>query len=575
VIAAEDLRGAKALVWLRWRLFLNSLTRSGGRDWMERVSRAVAASLPLALAALMLPAALALAGAALYAGLAVGADPGANPGALTALRVALGVATLFAVASPLMFGTAHGAAGLVGLLRLPLSSRLLYAAHALGGLLDLWVLAVLPALGVFALAVSVAVPGRSVLVLPAALLAVGALSGLTAVVSAASLVIARDRRRAERILVVSLLLFGVVFLLPALLHDPDTRRTDGRERPAAQHEQETPSGAAAVAIERVVMAVVRASPGELLVAAGRGGEAGPLLAPLAGLALWALGTHAAAWRLFRRLLQAPPVWRRRMHGGGLGRFSPVVPLLGPQGSAVAVAAARLVWRSPQGRLNLLMAIVFTTAIAVGVTFGGQGVPIGPIRLGGGLPVALFCLYFTTASLGVFLFNQFAAQGRGLLLLLLSPIRLRVLLIGHAAGALLAGSLPLVIAFAAGLATGDLPPTLAASLLLGIGAVWLVLVPAAAMLSAAFPQAVDLSRVGRRSAPHQAANLLGQLIVAATGALAAATAWLGHRLAGAAGLVAASALVLVAATAATLVLFAAAERLVDRRRENLALVAEGR
>ena len=242
---------------------------------------------------------------------------------------------------------------------------------------------------------------------------------------------------------------------------------------------------------------------------------------------------------------------------------------------MAAATARLLWRSPQPRLNLLTAVVFTTAIAVGIALGGRGVPIGPIRLSGGLPVALFCLYFTIASPGVFLFNQFAAQGRGLLLLFLSPIPLRLLLVGEASGALFAAALPLAIAFAAGPATGDLPPVVAASVLLGVTAVWLVVAPAAAMLSAVFPQAVDFSRPGRRSVPHQAANLLGQLIVAATGALAAATAWLGHRLAGAAGLVAASALVLVAATVATLVLFAAAERLVDRRRENLALVAEGR
>ncbi|HXH06357.1 MAG TPA: hypothetical protein VNI83_07170 [Vicinamibacterales bacterium] len=572
MIPATDLAAARALVWLRWRLLVNSLIRSTGRDWLERVSRAAAASLPLALAVLIVPPALGLAGAALFAGLAVGADPRADPGSLSALRAGLGLATVFALLSPVMFGAAHTPAGLVRLLLLPISRRLLYAAHALGGLLDLWLLAVLPAIAVFAAAVLAVAPVRGLAVIGAAVLTVAALSGLAAVVSAAGQAIVRDRRRAELLLLGSLLLLGALIVGSAMLDAPESPHSAGDAAEAA--EAEAPPTRMERVAERLVTAAIAASPGELLVAAARS-AGGPPIAPLAKLALWVVAGHGLAWHLYTRLLQAPPVSRRRPRGTGLARFSPSVPLLGAQASAVALAAVRLVWRSPQGRLNVLMPVVFITAMAVALTVGSRGVPLGPVRIGGGVPVALFGLYFATASLGAFLCNQFAADGRGLTLLLLSPLPVRVVLLGKAVGGFATVLPPAAIAVAAGFATGHIRPPVVAALGLGAAASWLIFAPVAAILSAVFPQPVDLSRIGSRSHPHQAANLLAQLVLGATGGLAALAAWLGHRLGGPGGMVAAASLFATAAAAGCLVLFALAERIVDRRRENLALVAEGR
>ena len=96
------------------------------------------------------------------------------------------------------------------------------------------------------------------------------------------------------------------------------------------------------------------------------------------------------------------------------------------------------------------------------------------------------------------------------------------------------------------------------------------------ISLLFPRAVDLSSVGNASNAHQAAGLLGVLAFTAACVPPAAIAVFALR-ALASPLAAAGLLAgwLLIASALAYVGFRIAERLMEERRENLALVAAGR
>ena len=59
------LRSARAISWLRWRIFVNAFRGTRRRDALERLSRAGSAIVPFVLAAFFVPAFLAVCGEAL------------------------------------------------------------------------------------------------------------------------------------------------------------------------------------------------------------------------------------------------------------------------------------------------------------------------------------------------------------------------------------------------------------------------------------------------------------------------------------------------------------------------------
>jgi hypothetical protein len=210
------------------------------------------------------------------------------------------------------------------------------------------------------------------------------------------------------------------------------------------------------------------------------------------------------------------------------------------------------------------------------TLRGQTVPLGPVQIGGGFSLAVFGIAIALMSLGPFLFNQFAIDRAGLTLQFLAPIALRELLYGKAIGGALVAALPVAVALAAGIATGthDVLPWI--MLLLGVASVYLLFAPACAILSAVFPRTVDLSSIGQASNAHQAAGLIGVALFGALCAPPALLAALALRVSGSAPVATALLAVwLVACAGLSIALFRVAERVLDARRENLALVAAGR
>jgi hypothetical protein len=193
-----------------------------------------------------------------------------------------------------------------------------------------------------------------------------------------------------------------------------------------------------------------------------------------------------------------------------------------------------------------------------------------VLLGAGI---IFSLY----ALQAFSMNQFASDRAGLTLEFLAPIPDLELVKGKAVGcAIVLGATVLLCLVCSLLVAAGGSPLVWLSVLLGGAATYLLLTPVAAVLSALFPVASDLSKTGTGGNPHSLAFLIGTLLVFVFSSPAAAILALAYHRYHRPGL----ALLLMAlwtlvAAAISIPLLRLAARAVAPRRENLALVAQGR
>lgn len=562
------LRLLAALARLRWRILVNSLTRAGKRDAVERLSRALESVIPIAIVVLLVPAAVTLAGLGGWTGLQLGRGAPDEAFALQVVRaVLMGVLALTVAGPALVSGANHGP-GLLRLLLLPIPTRLLYVAHAVGALADPWIFLCVPLLlGVTAgLAASGALVSAAVSLLAGLALLV-VLLGIAALSSATLQLVVRDRRRAELVVLLGTLLIVIASLLPSALipTDRDEDRRSGRPR----RDPEVPGW---------LVSAGRALPSHLYAADLESGEthgrAGGRL-PLAGLFAWALAMHGLSWHIYRRLLVAPTTSgpARRARASGMAHTVPGMPAAV---SAVAVAFVRLGFRTPRGRSVVLMPMVMLGVFAGMALLRGESIPFGPIHLGGGYSLGIFGVALALLSLSPLSCNQFAVDRAGLTLQFLAPISARELLYGKALGGAALAAIPCAVAVLAGLVTGGGSLALWAALALGAYSVYALLAPVAAVLSMLLPRSVDLSSIGSASNAHQAAGLLGVLAFGLAAVPPAALAWGALRwVAHPIGAPLAVAAWAAAATGAALAGFRLASRLLEQRRENLAMVAAGR
>jgi hypothetical protein len=147
------LRVLKAFAWLRWRMFVNALERTGSRDTLERFSLAIERLGPILAAILLVPSALMLFGLGIYAGYLLPGDDSNVP--FTTVRFILLAVPLLAVAGPLFFPAADRT-NPTRLLLLPIPRSTLYAAQAAGAFGDPWNLLLVPLLAGIATGLAVA-----------------------------------------------------------------------------------------------------------------------------------------------------------------------------------------------------------------------------------------------------------------------------------------------------------------------------------------------------------------------------------------------------------------------------------
>jgi hypothetical protein len=294
------------------------------------------------------------------------------------------------------------------------------------------------------------------------------------------------------------------------------------------------------------------------------------LVPLGGLFAFGLAVQALAYVAFSRMLDMPVSMGARRAGALGGLWALRIPGLSPAASAVAHAHVRLAVRTPRGRAMLAAPLLMLLAFGFIVRRTGE-LTFPGFDLASGLGLATFTTFVSVLSILPFAMNQFAIDKAGFTREMLLPIDIGELLAGKAVGNAAVAAVPALACFV--LCAAIFPggsPALWLALLLSLAAIYVLVAPVAAALSALFPRAVDLSSIGNASNAHQAAGLLGLLtfVVAAVpcGVLAFAATRLFHRAELAPLFVAAW---LALATVIARVLFIPVRQLVASRCETLA------
>jgi hypothetical protein len=561
------LRTLRAFAWMRWRVLMNSLERRGSRDVMERFSAAFEQVAPILGLIVLVPSMLALGTAGVYAGWRLGRE--APPAWLVqGLRYVLLAAVGLCIAGPLILPAAERTSA-VRLLLLPIRRGLLYAGQCMSALADPWILfagAVLTGIPA-GMAAAGAVGGAAIAAL-AGLFTIVALVGLTLLVTLVIHILVRDRRRGELIALLVIVGLPMIGMLPGLLEGQRQHR--GRDAPVERQQGEQPAWLRA--LERGVLAL---SPSELYTnvarrAASAPGESG---GPLAGLVMAAVLLNAGGLVLFTHILGAPAsTGSRRTTSRGAQAFWRI-PGVSSGTSAVAMNQLRLALRTPRGRSILLSPIAVFVMFAAVMWRSGSGMDFGPIRLRSGIGLAGFASVISLLSILPLAANQFAIDRAGLTLTLLAPLETTALLRGKALGNALIIAIPSglgIVGAALLFPSGD--PAIWLSIPLTLIAMYLLIAPLAAILSAMFPRAVDLNSIGRGSNAHGAAGLLGTLGAVAAGAPCALLVLLASKILGQTSLAPVFLAVWIGiCLGADLLLFRIAAAVFERRKENLAMV----
>jgi hypothetical protein len=195
---------------------------------------------------------------------------------------------------------------------------------------------------------------------------------------------------------------------------------------------------------------------------------------------------------------------------------------------------------------------------------------GHLMVGAG---GIFCLY----AMQALTMNMFGSDRAGLTLQFLAPIPDRELALGKIAGCGIVFLVGLALAVVAAILVAvDTSPAFLLAVVMGVIATYVLLSPLYVWFSALFPVASDLSKTGSGGNPHPLPMLAGTILVllfAAPAALIIALTQFWLQSAALAPLLMLGWLLI--ALAVGLPLVGVASRVIGARRENLALVAQGK
>lgn len=559
------MRILKAFAWMRWRVLMNSLERSGARDRLERFSLAIEQLGPIMAAVLMVPSAIVLAGAGAYGGWAL-AQGNPRPLPFEALRFLLFGACALALFGPLLL-PATERTNAVRLLLLPIPRPMLYVAQTATTIADPWVLLAVPAVlavplglaagGAFGAAAVAAIAGVLFLVV---------LVGLASLATSVIHLIVRDRRRGELLALVFILVIPLVGILPGLL---EGRSRASRAERRSRADRQTPAW-----VTTLQQRVLPLAPSEMFVRSTREAAARRVNAaavPAASLALAAAALHALALTMFGRVLDTPAASGVRRRGAARRSRAWRIPGVSAGISAVAMSQVRLAIRTPRGRAILLSPLMVFMMFGL-MMWTGASAHFGFVSVASGAALGVFGAFVSLLAILPIAMNQFAVDGAGLTLAFLSPLDDRDLVRGKAIGNGIVAGAPALACIAGGAAIFGGAIGTWISVALGVAAAYLIVTPVAAVLSAIFPRPVDLNSIGHGSNAHGAAGFLGFIAFAAAAAMALGVAVLAGRVLRRPDLMPLFMLAWLGACAAVShLLIAPAAAVLARRRENLALI----
>jgi len=550
------LRILRAFAWMRWRMLVNSLEKTGSRDALERFSLAIEKLGPILAGVLLIPSVIVLAGLGGAAGFSL-ARGERDAITVQAARYILLLLPVIVVAGPLLLPGSSGS-NPVRLLLLPIGRSTLYVAQCASAFGDPWQILSAPLILFVAFGLLAGgAPVAAAITLCGALLLIAFLMGLGTLATSGIHLLFRNRRRGELVALLFIVFIPLVGMLPAFL--------------AQQRDLSLPAW-----FESTGRRALARLPPQLYLTASTDAASGAYARSIASLSVLAVLTvipHGVGFAIFRRVLDSPassggcrggrmhPVWIRRLPGLSSGA------------SAVALAHLRLALRTPRGRSVLLSPIVLFAFLGL-LMYRGSGVmDLGPFQFESGIGLAAFTSFFCLMAVVPISMNQFAIDRAGLTLMLLSPLTEGELLAGKAAGNALIGLAPSLLCFVAALVMFPAgPPSLWISVPIGLTTVSLVVAPVAAIASAAFPKSVDLNTVGSNNA-HGVAAFIGMLSFVAAAAPPAllalvAVSWLDRPALAPVFITVWCAVAYVISRLA----FIAARRIFHARRENLAMLA---
>ena len=569
------IRSLRAFIWLRWRLLANSLRGGRRRDTLEQISRSLQLFTPIILGVMSLGIVVATSILAFVGGRSAANALMEPPLAVFIIRVALAVMVFVLVIFAVVVPSQATLTRYTRLLLLPISRRVLHVVEVAASLADPWLLYMVPVL--IAVAIGMAVGGRPVAAAAAfagGLALIAVLAALNALIGFLVSWLVRDRRRSEIFTLLFVLGVSAVSFIPALFSkDVAQRQRENRARG-----QRPPFSVEAV--DRQLPRWTAALPTELygrVVLSGLRSQSGGVGAGLVALGVEFVILFALSGVVHRQLLGMPE-GRRRRAGREVANVSPLrLPVLGLASSAVAWAQLRTALRSVRGRLMILITGPLFAVLVLMLSQVDPDEKWPAFLASHGFLIVGVSGIFGLYALQPFSMNLFGADRAGLTLQFLSPISDVELARGKIAGCLLLLMPTMALSMVTAVAVapnGALAFWIAS--FLGTIATFLWLSPVCVWLSALFPQASDLSKTGSGGNPHAvpmfAGTFLVLLVALPAGALLAAgiywqySPWLICLLMAAWTLLAA---------VVSFPLVTVASRTVAYRRENLALVAQGK
>jgi hypothetical protein len=554
----------RAFFWMRWRILVNSLEKTGARDTLERFSVATEKLGPILALILLVPTSLALFVLGMTAGF--GLATGDWIVTMEIIRFFLILALGLTLIGPVILPT-RDSGSVVRMLLLPIPRVALYLAQMTGAIVDPWVLLIVPVMIGVPIGLAIGLKfGAALVALMAGVVFMFFVMGLTSLASSIVHLLLRDRRRGDMVMLFLVLVIPVVALAPQMFLRSE-RNKDGRRLTRAER-QALPPSATAVAATRLLPYV----PSEIYRRTAITSARAPLEAtvPLATLGIVALVVQAAGFAAYRRVLDMPVSLGTRRAGSFGGLWKRVIPGLTPAASAVAFTQLRTALRTPRGRATIASPLLLPVVFAA-IAYQTGRMPLPGLDGQHGLGLAGFGVFASIVSLIPLAMNQFAMDRAGFTRCMLAPLSVGELLVGKAVGNGLIAAIPVAfcIAFPALMFPGG-RLVLWLGLLLSVIATYVLITPVAAALSAIFPKTADLNSIGSGSNAHQGAGLLGILAFMAAGAPSAGLAFLALKVFGRADLVAVFLLLWCAlAFAISYLLFIPVRRLVASRCESLA------
>jgi hypothetical protein len=351
------LRILGAFVWLRWRMLINSLEKTGARDTVERFSIAIEKLGPIMAAVLMVPSALLLAAAAVAGGFALAR--GDQSLIFVAARYGLLIVPVASIFGPLLLPAADRT-NPIRLLLLPIPRATLYAAQSSSAFGDIWVLVLLPI--VLFVPVGLLAGGAVVAALvafAAGILLVLVVVGITSLATSVLHLLVRNRRRGELLALLFIIIIPAASMLPGLLNG--LRHVPGAEHRPSVIQSNTPAW-----LKTAGTRAFTVYPPELYVSSTRAAASGnlaPATAGLAGLSAAVLLIHGLGMIAFARVLASPGSTGARRAVPTRAAWGVTLPGLSTGASAVALAQLRLALRTPRGRSTLISPVLVTGIFA--------------------------------------------------------------------------------------------------------------------------------------------------------------------------------------------------------------------